>query len=436
MTKRPFRSAVVALLTVAVVTATSLGPGWGRAGASAARADTLLAPPTLVSPTSPSNAPGPQWSFAGVAGSTFECRLTRPDGTVVVDAACTSPKRYDLTLDPDGTYAFDVRQRDPGGSSSDVAASSYLLDRQPPGLAFTSVPDNYSSDLTPTWTFTSEPGATFYYELYVADPFRCPGSGPCVTPGSYGWISECENGNPCLFDSGSNTSGTYTYDFGPFMQAGVTLVVAAQDAAGNYSAGLSSIIVDNVAYPPTFQTRPDDVSGDSTPTWTFTGEPGASFACTLARAGATGAVDSGPCNSGSYTIDLGASPDDTYTLSVTQTDILGHTSVPNIDSFALARAIPTATAGSTMTPTPTVTGTPATAATATPIATTMAATPTLTANTVVATPTPTATGPLTPTPTATTGPPTATGKPTSTATVTPATTPTATKTPRPKNPHP
>src|SRR5215216_818517 len=130
MTKRAFRIAVVALLTVAVVaTSLALAVGGARAAASA---DAVLAPPTLVSPSSPLNNSKPQWSFSGVVDAIFDCRLTRPDGTAAVDPACTSPKSDDLTLFPDGAYAFGVRQTDPSGNTSEFAASSYLLDRQAP----------------------------------------------------------------------------------------------------------------------------------------------------------------------------------------------------------------------------------------------------------------------------------------------------------------
>ena len=103
---------------------------------------------------------------------------------------------------------------------------------------------------------------------------------------------------------------------------------------------------------PTLVTAPDDYSTDSTPTWTFKGDAGATFSCTLSRpyegmwdGGPTGEdpvpapviVDSGACDSGSYTFDLGNQRDGRYILSVTQSDASGNTSEPGTDVFRLDR---------------------------------------------------------------------------------------------------
>jgi len=104
----------------------------------------------------------------------------------------------------------------------------------------------------------------------------------------------------------------------------------------------------NIPSQPTLVTSPDTFSSDSTPTWTFTGEPGATFNCTLIEPfqgmleqdgrlpPPPVLVDSGPCNSGVYTFDLGAYPDHGYALSVTQT-VADNTSPALVDKYTLDR---------------------------------------------------------------------------------------------------
>jgi chitodextrinase len=113
------------------------------------------------------------------------------------------------------------------------------------------------------------------------------------------------------------------------------------DDAGNTSAAATDYFrLDRSTLGPYFNTLPDDVSSESTPTWTYFGESGADYECTLTRSGSDTPIDEGPCNSGTYTFDLGAYPDDTYTLSVVLTDPLGNRSEPATDSFRLDRPEP------------------------------------------------------------------------------------------------
>jgi PKD repeat protein len=97
-------------------------------------------------------------------------------------------------------------------------------------------------------------------------------------------------------------------------------------------------------------TSPPSPSNDPTPTWTFTGEPGATFDCALLKP-FEGAWDGGPsgeepppgpvtidhraCDSGTYTFDLGSNAGGTYTLSVAQSDAAGSTSPASEGSYYL-----------------------------------------------------------------------------------------------------
>jgi hypothetical protein len=85
--------------------------------------------------------------------------------------------------------------------------------------------------------------------------------------------------------------------------------------------------------PPLLTSVPDDLTSDITPAWTFEGEPGATFECSLTF-DTVAAFSPAPCTSPA-TYDLGGSPDGTYTLIVNQTDTAGNVSIPATDSFVL-----------------------------------------------------------------------------------------------------
>src|SRR5205085_2581504 len=100
-------------------------------------------------PRTPSRRLHVSWSFTGEPNATFTCQLRR--GRVVVSPwhACTSPKAHDLTGQPDGTYAFKVRQTDQAGNRSVVTKSTYRLDRTAPRMKLLRVAPN-PFDLTKT----------------------------------------------------------------------------------------------------------------------------------------------------------------------------------------------------------------------------------------------------------------------------------------------
>jgi serine protease len=67
------------------------------------------------------------------------------------------------------------------------------------------------------------------------------------------------------------------------------------------------------------------------------------------RNGSATPIYSGPCGLETFTFDLGAHPDDTYTLSVILIDGAGNISDPATDSFVLDRSIPNAPPTATFT---------------------------------------------------------------------------------------
>jgi PKD repeat protein len=200
-------------------------------------------------------------------------------------------------------------------------------------------PPSPSNDSTPTWTFRGEPGATF--DCTLLKPFEGAWDG--------GGSGEDPPPPPVTIDHGSCDSGTYTFDLGLNAGGTYTLSVTQSDAAGNTSpAAEGSYYLDQTAYPPRILAGPDAVSSDSTPTWSFYGEYGASFTCTVTRAGSAVPVTVAPCTVStsfmdqSYTADLTGSLDDAYTFSVVQTDTVGNASAPASWSFVLDRSTPNA----------------------------------------------------------------------------------------------
>jgi hypothetical protein len=87
-------------------------------------------------------------------------------------------------------------------------------------------------------------------------------------------------------------------------------------------------------------TPPSDPSNDTTPEWTFTGEDGVTFLCTLSK-GAT--VISGPSECASPFAPTLASGDGTYTFSVLQRDASGNESDASSDDYALDTTAPSVT---------------------------------------------------------------------------------------------
>src|SRR5205085_4212060 len=113
-----------------------------------------------LSPPSPGSGRFPTWSFTTEASATTECRLTGPSGVVNPWSSCSSPATYDLTGLADGDYTFDVRATDTAGNTGPVSSDTYTLDTTGPVVTITGAPTTPGNDPTPTWTFTTEAGAT------------------------------------------------------------------------------------------------------------------------------------------------------------------------------------------------------------------------------------------------------------------------------------
>lgn len=123
--------------------------------------------------------------------------------------------------------------------------------------------------------------------------------------------------------------------------------------------------------PPIFTSLPV-IQSDTSPSWEFVGEPGASFQCQLAQ-GSTVLIDFRPCSS-PYTIDLSGLPDGAYTLSVRAIDAMGGPGALAVAAFILDRS-GSSTVPSTAAPVGGRTGTPRSGRSVTPLGPTSAPAP-------------------------------------------------------------
>ncbi|RKQ92267.1 Ig-like protein group 3 [Solirubrobacter pauli] len=237
-------------------------------------------PPDTTIATGPSGTTGdttPTWTFtASEAGSTFECAL---DGAP--HSACATPFTAP-TLAP-GTHTLSVRAVDPAGNRDNTPATrTILVDTSAPSVTITDGPRTRTNDTTPTFTFSAETGATLACRVDAA------AFATCSSPHTTAVLAE----------------GQHTFE------------VRATDTAGNTATDQRVFTVDTITPPAptiTWTTPPTD----STPTFTFASETGATFDCRLDGAGFA------PCQTPLTTALLTEGP---HRLDVRATDAAGNQS--------------------------------------------------------------------------------------------------------------
>ena len=353
--------------------------------------------PTLTGPSQdPDDDDTPTWDFSGEAGATFECRLEK-DGLVVTDwTGCTSPQTPTLT--GDGTYTFLVRQIDGGGNTSGAASDDYTFDTTTPAAPSLvgPVPDP-DRIITPQWTFSGEPAATFEcklekgalvvsdwsactspesftlvdgdgqytfgvrqtdqvghtsaattdtYDLDATAPETTIDSGPSgpVPTGDVSFTFSSPDPTAsfeCRFDGSGWGACTSPHDLNGLSEDSHIFEVRAADGVGNIDASpaASNFVVDlTVPSEPNLTGPAQHSSNDDTPTWTFTGEPGATFECKLEKDGSL-VYDWTLC-AGPQTPTL--TSDGEYVFSVRQTDAAGNTSAAASDDYIFDTTAPAA----------------------------------------------------------------------------------------------
>ena len=217
----------------------------GNTGAAVSYTWTIdTAAPTAsitASPTNPSNSAAPSFSFSSEAGASFTCAL---DGAAFT--GCSSPTSY--TGVADGSYTFQVKATDVAGNTGAAASYTWTVDTAAPTASITASPTNPSNSASPSFSFTSEVGASFTCALDT------PTFSSCSSPKSYSGLAD----------------GSHTFQ------------VKATDAAGNTGPTASYTWTSDTAAPTASITAsPTNPSNNASPSFSFTSEAGASFTCAL-----------------------------------------------------------------------------------------------------------------------------------------------------------
>jgi CSLREA domain-containing protein len=124
-----------------------------------------------MGPGGPTNDATPSFTFTSTEqGSTFECSVD-----AAVFTPCSSGDETSLLLD--GAHTFYVRATDPAGNTDDTAASrQFTVDTIPPDTSIASGPSGTVYVRDASFTFTSEPNATFTCQLDDKAPKACTSS--------------------------------------------------------------------------------------------------------------------------------------------------------------------------------------------------------------------------------------------------------------------
>ncbi|HET6817403.1 MAG TPA: Ig-like domain-containing protein [Mycobacteriales bacterium] len=275
---------------------------------------TAPAEPTVGVTPSPGQGRHPSFTVTGVeTGGVVTCTLSTPSGSsVTVPVSCAPGVTLDLTGQPDGRYTLTVTVTDSAGNVSVAGVATYVLDTTAPAAPGVIPPPNPSNDVSPTFTLSTEPGATL--TCTIARFFQTVWTGPCPADG--------------------------TLDLSGYADGEFEVTVFATDAAGNVGPSTTATyLLDTVAPDQPVLTAPASPSPVTNPTWMWTTEAGATSTCTLTDS--SGVVIVGPVDCTSpWSVDLSGLPDDSYTFSVVATDAAGNVSVPATSVFVLDRQAP------------------------------------------------------------------------------------------------
>ena len=216
------------------------------------------APVIDSAPPSPSGGETPGWEFTGEPGATLRCELKRGAIVVAPVADCTSPHGYNLGAEIDGTYTFFVHAVDAAGNEGPAATSVIVLDRTVPAAPTINVsPGAAGDDPSPVFSFTASGAAGFECRL-TGSSGQIQGWAPCNT-GTF---------TPTL---PLPSDGTYTLQVHG-VSAGS---IVGPDSERDYELDT----VDPAA--PVIDPATPTIAAETSPSWSFTGEPGAQFKCRM-----------------------------------------------------------------------------------------------------------------------------------------------------------
>lgn len=292
----------------------------------------------ITGPTGPARGRTPTFSFPVATGTSAQCEVTGPTGTLISWTACappcpatatsSCPATYALNLTglSDGGYRLFVRLVDSAGNPSASKFTTYLLDTTAPAPpVFTLLPPSPTAEALTDWRWSAEPGTAASCQ---------------VTAGTRTVLSWRPCSSPYQVNLTGQPDGTYT------------LWVRVTDQAGNTSKPRTATVTRDTAPPRlVFTSTPGAVTTDRTPTWTWSTEAGASATCLLTR-GAVVVADWRPC-AGMFTAALTNQPDGTYRLSVRLVDRAGNMGAVTTSSVTLVRRATPVLPGAGAAPPPT-----------------------------------------------------------------------------------
>ncbi len=205
-------------------------------------------------PSGPTNDKTPSFGFTAEAGATVECSVDQ--GTPAYGSCTTATSHTPAPL-ADGSYVFRVRATDAAGNAT-VRTRAFSVDTVDPTVGVVSGPEGPTNDKTPSFGFTAEAGAM----VECSVDHGTPSYAPCTTATSHTVAA-------ALAD------GSYVFH------------VRATDAAGNQASDVQAFSVDTAAPSLSIDSGPSAFTNDTTPSFGFTAEAGATVQCSVDHGTAT-----------------------------------------------------------------------------------------------------------------------------------------------------
>ncbi|HEU4905811.1 MAG TPA: Ig-like domain-containing protein, partial [Solirubrobacterales bacterium] len=270
-----------------------------------------LTPPSVSVDSGPeglTNDPTPTFAFSGEPGATFECSI---DGGAPTLGPCSAAGSHTPAAPlADGPQTFRVRATDVAGNQA-IATRGFTVDATAPQIQIDLEPAELTASDAATFEFSGDDGAG----SGVAS-FECRRDS--TEPGD--WTS-CSSG---IEDTGLS-EGSHNFE------------VRAIDEAGNIDGSPASHEWTIDLTPPTVQvdSGPEGLTNNSSPTFAFSGEPGASFQCSIDQ----GTPAFAPCSGGGSHTPAEPLANEAFTFRVQATDQAGNPATATRE-FEVNAAVP------------------------------------------------------------------------------------------------
>ncbi len=327
--------------------------------------DTTQPAAPLISsgPNSVTSSRTAMFAFSGEPAATFECRLD-----LGAWSACASGKSYEALSE--GSHTFQIQQTDRAGNSSALASRSWTVDTTPPATpSFSTGPSGLVNSKTASFAFTGAGSEGFLCSLDNAAFIACssPSSHASLAEGPHTFEikrrDEAGNESPvtsrswtvdsvaptapevsaapagalasssaqfnfsgeadasflCSLDGGLPTECASPKTFSQLGDGSHTVRIRQRDRAGNTSPAFETTWTVDTTAPaaPTILFGPEEVVASDSAEFSFSGETGGSFLCSLDEAGFT------DCSS---TETFDGLEDGAHTFRVKQRDAAGNES--------------------------------------------------------------------------------------------------------------